>query len=148
MIVRPATEADIPAIIGMSAAFYAGTSYAAISDMDDTAVITIAGMAIETGTMLVAEVDGALVGMVCLLVLPFLFNAKKTSAEEVAWWVDPDARSSGAGAALLAAIEPACLAAGADMIRMATLATSPSHAGILYERAGYVHSDTTYTKVL
>ena len=145
-MIRAATHADIPAIVAMSRKFYATTDYAKHSPMSDDAVADIAAMLIDTGVMLVAEFDGAVVGMVGLMVLPFTFNPQRTMAAEVVWWVEPDAQGFGVGKALLQAVEPAAAARGADLVQMMTLATSPPQAGAMYERAGYRHSETCYTK--
>ena len=146
MIVRPATRDDLPAIVGMSAKFYATTHYARFAAMDSGSVQALAETMIGTGTLLVAEHGGELVGMVGLVVVPFMFNTGATVACEVVWWVDPDARTTGAGAALLRAVEPACRAAGADVIQMVHLADSPPVAAKLYQRAGYTYSESSYTK--
>lgn len=148
MVVRPATEADIPALVAMSRAFYATTSYSGFAPMADDAVVELARAMIATGTMLVATVDGRVVGMVGLFIAPFMFNHAVRTAHEVVWWVDPDARKSGAGHALLAAVEQACRAAGAVAIQMVHLSNSPPQAAALYERMGYRFSESCYTKEL
>lgn len=148
MIVRRATQDDAPAIIAMGAKFFADTSYAAFADYSDASASVLVAMMLDGGVLLVAENDGVLIGMAGLVVTPFLFNHALKAAHEVMWWVDPAARRTGAGAALLHAIEPACRAAGAAVIQMIHLADSPPQAAALYERAGYVHSESSYTKVL
>lgn len=148
MNIRPAAEVDVDGIVAMSAKFYATTSYRAFSDMDEETVADLVRMLIDTGVMLVAEDRGELVGMAGLFVGPFLFNKHNLGAYEVVWWVNPSDQGAGAGKALLAAIEDACRAKDCVYIHMVTLATSPPQAGALYERIGYAHSETSYTKVL
>lgn len=145
-LVRKAVHADVPRIVEMSRRFYATTSYAETVPMSERDVEDIAAMLIDTGVMLVAEVDGRVAGMVGLMVLPFTFNRAARIAAEVVWWVEPEAQGAGVGQALLAAVEPACAAAGVNCIQMMTLATSPPQAAALYERAGYRHSETSFTK--
>lgn len=147
MQIRNATQADVEAIVSMSARFYATTSYAEFADFDPDAAANLANLMIDTGVMLIAETDRP-VGMVGLIVSPFLFNAAHKTACEVVWWVDDDQRGSGAGVALLRAIEPACRAHGCTAIQMVHLANSPPQAALLYERLGYVHSESSYTKVM
>ncbi len=146
--VRAATEADVGAIVGMSACFYATTSYAGFADFAPEAAESLARMMIADGVMLVAESEGQPVGMVGLIVAPFMFNAAHTMACEVVWWVNGDQRGSGAGIALLRAIEPACRERGCIAIQMVHLANSPPQAAMLYERMGYVHSESSFTKVV
>lgn len=64
------------------------------------------------------------------------------------WWVDPSEQGWGAGKALLAAIEPACSAKGCEAIQMVHLSTSPPQAAAIYERVGYQHTESSYTKPL
>lgn len=148
MIVRNATETDLGAIVRMAREFYATTSYAAFTPASDGAVRDLAVAMMATGTMLVAERDSAVVGMAGLMVVPFMFNRSVLTAHEVVWWVDPEAQGAGAGKALLAAVEPACRAAGAVAVQMIHLENSPPQAAALYERAGYRYSESCYTKEL
>jgi L-amino acid N-acyltransferase YncA len=147
MEVRKATAEDLPAILRMARKFYAETSYAALTPMSDDAVIGLARMIMDTGVLLVAEVQGDVVGMVALMVLPFMFNRDVRTAHEVAWWVDPDERASGAGIALMRALERACRAAGCRAIQMIALPKSVP-ATAVYRRLGYVLSEYCWTKEL
>lgn len=147
-MIRPATHDDLDAIVAMSAKFYATTTYAGWASMCPDTVRDLAAMLIDTSVMLVAEAEGAVVGMVGLVVAPFMFNRAKRAAYEVVWWVEPDAQGAGIGRALLAAIEPACRAAGCDAIQMVHLSTSPPQAAALYERAGFRLSESSYTKIM
>jgi len=149
MQVRQATERDIPSIVAMSAKFYETTSYAGWAQFNPGTVHDLASNLAENHVMLVAEEDdNKLVGMVGLFVAPFMFNADVTAAYEVVWWVDPDEQGRGAGKALLAAIEPACRAKDCKAIQMVHLASSPPQAAAIYERMGYGHTESSYTKVL
>lgn len=148
MEVRQATQADVPRIVEMSAKFYETTSYAGWARFNPDTVRDLASNLAENHVMLVAEEDdNKLVGMVGLFVAPFMFNADVTAAYEVVWWVDPDEQGKGAGRALLAAIEPACLAKGCKAVQMVHLASSPPQAAAIYERMGYRHTESSYTKV-
>lgn len=147
-MIRPATGADVPAIVAMSEKFYATTAYPEQAPFCPETVTALAANLTESHVMLVAESDGALVGMVGLFVAPFMFNASKTGAYEVVWWVDPDAQGAGVGKALLSAIEPACRDRGVDSIQMVHLHTSPPQAAAIYERMGFQHTESSYTKAL
>lgn len=148
MNIRPATPDDVDAIVSMSAKFYETTSYRRFTPMSADTVANLALMLIDTGVMLVAEYGGEVIGMAGLYVGPFMFNDAARGAYEVVWWVSPDSRGAGAGKALMAAIEASCREKGCNIIQMVTLATSPAHAGNVYESLGYRHSETSYTKVL
>jgi GNAT superfamily N-acetyltransferase len=148
MQIHAATEADIPAIVAMSARFYETTSYAVFAAFDPRAAESLARNMIDGGVMLIAEDDSGPVGMVGLMVVPFMFNPAHRVAYEVVWWVNPDAQGLGAGKALLQAIEPACRAKGCTAIQMVHLASSPPQAAALYERLGFAHTESSYTKEL
>lgn len=148
MRVRAATLADVPAIVAMSERFYATTSYCQWADFCPETVEALAANLTENHVMLVAEDDSGVCGMVGLFVAPFMFNAGRTGAYEVVWWVNPEAQGAGAGKALLAAIEPACKAKGANAIQMVHLASSPPQAAAIYERMGYAHTESSYTRIL
>lgn len=144
MQIHAATEADIPAIVAMSARFYGTTSYAGFAAFDPQAAESLARNMIADGVMLMAG-D---VGMVGLMVVPFMFNPDHRVAYEVVWWVNPESQGTGAGKALLAAIEPACRAKGCTAIQMVHLANSPPQASALYKRMGFAHTESSYTKEL
>lgn len=149
MHIRNATPADIPAIVAMGERFYATTRYREFAEFCAETVAELAHTLIDRGIVLLAEADtGDVVGMVGLFVAPFMFNRDRCAAYEVMWWVNQDAQGAGAGKALLAAVEPACRAAGCHAAQMVHLTTSPPQAAALYERLGYAHSETSYTKVL
>jgi len=146
--IRKATLADVPVIVSMSAKFYATTSYAKWAEFSPESVAQLATNLAENHIMLLAEHEGQVVGMVGLFVAPFLFNTDRTGAYEVVWWVNPDAQGHGAGKALLAAIEPACKDAGCHAIQMVHLSTSPPQAAAIYERMGYAHTESSYTRIV
>lgn len=147
MHVRNATPADTPVLLAMGAKFYATTSYAGFAEYDEATVADLINL-MRDGVLLVAEADGVPVGVVGLVVAPFMFNGAHRVAYEVIWWVDPDAQGTGAGKALLSAIEPACRACGVAAIQMVHLANSPPQAAALYERLGFAHTESSFTKVL
>jgi GNAT superfamily N-acetyltransferase len=144
--IRKGTLADVPEIVRMSAAFYPTTHYAQWCDMDEETVADLASSLIENHIFFVAEDGDRLVGMVGLFIIPFMFNRHATSAGEVVWWVDPEARGSRVAASLLQAVECACRDAGADRIQMVHMPNSPPQAAALYERLGYSRSEISYTK--
>lgn len=146
--IRPAGPDDLGAAVAMAEAFYATTSYTKVAPFCEDSVMLIGRMLLESGVLLVAEKDGRLIGMVGLVLAPFLFNRERVTAHEVMWWVDPDERETGAGVALLRAIIPACKERGASAIQMGCLSTSPPQADALYRRLGFEPSEYTYMRVL
>lgn len=146
--IRKATLADVPVIVAMSARFYPTTHYADWCEMDEASVAGLATGLIENDVFFVAERDGELVGMIGLMVAPFLFNQARKFAVEIVWWVAPDARGSRIASQLLAVVEKPCRDAGADRIQMVHMPNSPPQAAALYRHAGYAESEISFTKDL
>lgn len=147
-MIRQATQEDLSAIVEMSRHFYATTFYSTWAQFDPTTVYDLAENLADNHVMLVAQDGDKYVGMVGLFVAPFMFDRGVTAAYEVVWWVDPEYQGNGVGQKLLAAIEPACKARGAQAIQMVRLATSPPQAEALYEKLGYKFSEASHTKTL
>ena len=154
--IRPATMDDIPQIVAMAKRFYPESPYPHIyGDMPEEqaaglAIVAMQGMAdsgIVPGIMLVAEHDGALVGMLCCHVDPATFTPA-VIASELVWWVEPEHRGGMTAVRLLRAGENEAEARGATVFNMAALATSPEEAHRIYERLGYAPTHTIYTKRL
>lgn len=145
-MIRPATIDDVPRIVDMARRFYDASGYADLfGPMAQESAAGLAIITMESGVMLVAEVDGDVVGMACLHVEPFLFNPERTIASELAWWIEPEHRGGMLAARMLKAINEACEARGA-VPRMATLAGSPPQAEALLNRAGYRLTERYYTR--
>lgn len=155
-MIRPATRDDIPRLVEMAQRFYPESPYPLIyGDMPKEqvaglSIIAMEGLAshgIVPGVMLVAEHEGELVGMACLHVDPSTFNPV-TVAGEIVWWIEPEHRGGMTAVRLLKASEKAAQERGAHVVRMACLATSPPEAAAIYERMGYAHTETIFTKRL
>lgn len=144
--IRPASESDIPRLLEMGEKFYQTTHYPEnVAPYDAETVEALIGM-MRDGVMLVAEVEGEVVGMVGLVVVPHLFNRNYKTACEIVWWVEPEHRGGGIAMQLMNAIEPAAKDKGAVGIQMALLSSSPPVAAAIYERLGYTHTESSYFK--
>lgn len=144
--IRQATLDDVPEIVRMSAIFYPQTHYAEWTTMDEDTVADLASNLVENHIFYVAEEGGELLGMIGLVVMPFMFNRYVKSAGEVIFWVDPRARGGRTAYNLLTAIEDPCRAAGCDRIQMVHMPNSPPQAAALYTKLGYLPSESSYTK--
>ena len=148
-MIRKATHDDIPRIVEMAADFYATTDFAAYGCMSKQSAAGLAILCMRDGVMLVAEeCCGRIVGMACLYISGCLFNVSISTAEEVAWWIEPESRGGMLAVRMLKAIENACKEKGVDVIRMAAMKDSPRAAVALYEKRGYSRSDTHYMRAM
>lgn len=147
-MIRPATAADLSAIVEMSRLFYPTTHYADWCDMDVETVTNLAAGLISDHVMHVAEKDGRIVGMIGLFISPFMFNRNSVGAYEVVWWLDPESRGGHLAASLLQSVEEPCRRKGATRVLMLHMANSPPQAGALYERMGYALAESSYSKDL
>lgn len=146
MTVRLATVADLPAILDMGEKFHA-FSGEWVPYCRDSAEAS-ARMVLQMGFVLVAERDGRAVGMLGVVVVPLFFNGAYTMAQELMWWVDEDARGSGAAMRLIRAAEIEAAKRGACRLHMLRLANSPEHVGRLYDRLGYRPGESAHVKDL
>ena len=100
--------------------------------------------------LLVAEVGGKLVGVVGGVSGPHLVNDAFMVGSELLWWVDPAYRKSGAGLALLDAIEGRAQDLGLAKWVMMDLVRdgSDERARVMYEQRGYRLVERAYQKDL
>lgn len=141
---RLATHADIPALVAVAAGFYAASQWAARADFCSRSCAATAGNVIDNGFILLAQVEGRIVGALGVIVAPFAMNLTVTAGTEAMWYVDPDARRSGAALLLLRRAAFEAQVRGCRWLTMATLAESPPQAAALYERLGYRLAESSY----
>lgn len=147
MTIRPAVAADIPRIVEMGQRFMAETVYRdRIADSPDD-LVTFAHRLIggTDSVLFVAESDQRhVVGMIGLWVFRHPFSGERI-ASELAWWVDPEARSTSAGKRLLKAAESWATEAGAVTLHMIAPTANVEQ---FYERVGYTRVEVTYERRL
>jgi GNAT superfamily N-acetyltransferase len=147
--VRPATPDDLPRIVAMGRKFWSQTAYAPHVIYCPDSIAGSALQMMDTGLLLVADVDGVAVGAVGLMTTPLYANRDVLAAAELYWYVEPEHRDNGAGRALLAAIENAARDAGVKVLGMMALeAVEPDKAAAIYKLMGYVPAERTFLKVL
>jgi GNAT superfamily N-acetyltransferase len=90
-----------------------------------------------------------LIGFVGGAVAPMYMNFDYKIGTELFWWVHPNYRKAGVGAALLSGIEAAAKAAGCKFWTMLAMqCMAPERAGQIYEAAGYRWVERSYSKEL
>lgn len=143
-MIRLATLADVPALVAMGQRFLASTDYgahvaASPAHLEDLAK---ALLATDQGVIFVAEIGGAVVGFLALHAFPHPMSGELT-ANELVWWVNPEAR--GVGVALLRRGEAWAKAIGATCLQMVA-PQAATDVRAFYERAGFVPVETMYSR--
>lgn len=141
--IREATEADVARIVEMGRRFRRETVYQRVPENVAQMTWLAHGLiAAEAGTILVAERDGALIGMLGLLVYSNPISGEWT-AGELFFWVEPEHR--GYGVRLLRRAEAWAVGHGASRIQM--IAPTPE-VETFYARLGYAAVEVAYDKAL
>lgn len=146
-MIRHATENDVDTLVNMSREFYPQTDYIKFAEFDETTVKILTENIIEHGIYLVGEQEGKIVGMLALILVPFMFNSNIISCHEVVWWVDPNARKSSIGIELIKRGDSIRKLRGAKSFQMMRLATSPEFLDEVFLNLGFKPSEFCFTKV-
>jgi GNAT superfamily N-acetyltransferase len=147
VIVRQATEIDIPQILKNGRAFVESIKYDGI-EYDEAEMLKAAQQMMADGMLVIAEEDGYHLGGVGAVKTP-VFMSNAVIAMERFWWVVPDQRAAGVGKAVLFAFEKAAREAGCSHVAMIALEDEnlPKVDG-LYRKAGYAPFEHSYMKRL
>lgn len=140
---------DMPELQRMAKAFHSAWLYAERDPIDLASFAkTVTNIAKSpSGVVLVAEMGGRLVGMTAAISMPHWFNHKHITGQELFWWADEEARGTGAGLAMLAALEDWARDFGCKSFVIAsTVNLKPEKLEKLYKRRGYSKFDIFYQK--
>lgn len=147
-VVRPATDADIPALSALAARIVTPEHYLGARWSPPRFETFIQGlMGLEFGKVLVLEHSGRIIGAAGLMHVTVFF-AEETLVQGVFIWSDPS--YPGRGAALVRAVEDWARERGADRV----LLFANEQNGRAYEtsmylaKRGYIKSETGYTRSL
>lgn len=149
MYARLADKADLPEVLNFCRRFWASLDYSRHIPFDvKTSLQTLQDM-LADGMLFVAEEDLILAGMIGGVVSHSFVNANTLVGAELFFWVQPEFRRSGAGKALMDAIEARARERGCTLWSMIAIDTMGAEkVGAMYERAGYTRTEWSYAKVL
>lgn len=150
-LIRHATSDDLSALMPMCRRFYGLCPWADVAPYDEeTATAGMAALLANENTgLLVIDRDGVLVGAVGFVLTPVWLSAVFHVAQEVFWWVEPEARGSRDGLKLLQEGERWAEAQGAKavvMIRLDGMEDDALHR--TYTRRGYTAVEHHYVRKL
>jgi len=145
-MIRTATPDDFDQILDMASRFWLETQFTEPFERDHT--VNMVQMAYDHGLLAVVEIEGQCVGF-CAGIKSFILGSTKAlCATELAWWLNHEHRSGKNGVALLLFMEGLVKEQGIKYWTMVSMQSSmPEVVGRMYEKLGYVHSETCYTKV-
>ena len=105
MRVRDASPFDAPAILDMLRAYRSQTPLSFLAEADDAEYITalLTQLMAGKGVVLVAEDSTGVVGMLLACIQPSMWSPAHLVMQEMAYWVNPEARGGSAGYRLLSA---------------------------------------------
>jgi GNAT superfamily N-acetyltransferase len=146
--IRDATINDFDQVYGMAKKFYAMTTYPDQIPIDQASSFELFEGLLNTGFVLVAEEEGRLIGMMGVMIAPFMLNTNHLTATELMWWVEPDKRGSKIALSFLALAEERAQERGCTFLAMTKLRTSPDVVDRIYTASGYVDSESAYLKRL
>lgn len=147
-MLRDGCDKDLEAIVAMSRDFWQYTQFKD-EEFQPEMVEGMALRCMEEGLCLVYEVDHAVVGFICGIKGCLLANGDVSVGSEVAWWVNPDYRDTGAGLKLLKGIERKAKSLGIKYWSMIYMQSSmPENIKRIYDKMGYELSESLHTKAL
>lgn len=146
MIVRPAGDADLPAIVGHGRRFFEALPYRDLLAFDAVSFELAMHSVMRSDLLLVAERGGRVIGSGAMVLVPAFHNAAEIIGQELYWFVLPGERD-GAGQALLTALVAAAEARGAHLIFLAaTTGMRDAALARLYRSRGYVETHRAFLK--
>lgn len=141
---------DVPRIRELGKKFWEHTRYAIYDEMEyneESVTLLLKELLSGAGYIIVVEEDGVIEGFGLMVYYPLIWNRDVRCTGELAYWLNPEMRGSGAGVRLLKAMERVARKKKIRYIAMISMETSMD-VGPLYEKLGYVRTETTYTKAL
>lgn len=147
-MIRPATVADIPALLEMGRQFMEFNAYRAHAPLCEHSLAATLHSLIVEHELLVLDVDGVAQGCAGAMIAPVYWNRDVLQALELFWWVNPAHRGNGTGKALREELQATVRARGVTIWNMVALEDSMrDQVCAMYERAGMVPVERIYARV-
>ncbi len=150
MEIRRGRTGDVERLVELGAKFWEFTRYSIMDDMKYSKE-SVRQLLIElltgSGYILVVEEDGEIQGFGLMVYYPLIWNRDVRCTGELAYYLEPEMRGTGAGIKLLKDLEKVAKRKKIRYIAMISMDHSMD-VGPLYERLGYTRTETTYTKAL
>lgn len=146
-MIRLAEEKDFDDILRLSEAFWQDTQFTESFEPDHT--LKMVKFSHDQNFLSVVEHENEIIGFAAGIYAPLLGNSKVLAGTEIAWWVDENHRGGKHGIMLLKFMENQARTLGVKYWNMVAMESSmPEVIKGMYERMGYTHQESTYTKVM
>jgi L-amino acid N-acyltransferase YncA len=149
--IRHAEPDDLNSLLEMGREFFDHSPNSSFTTFDEPSLTaTLIGLmsGVSLGCVLVASVEGKVVGMAGCVVFPFYANYSTLIGQEIFLWVDPAHRGA-VGDALLDELEAEALRKGAKVFINANIAGKRDKAfARYYRRRGCVPAEQTHIRIL
>jgi GNAT superfamily N-acetyltransferase len=149
MIVRKATETDLPKYIVLAESFHMASPMHGVIGFDAPGYsqFYLSSLQNDSVGIWLAEIDDEIVGICGALVYPMYFNPSALVVQELWWWLTPASRGSGAGGKMFKQIEQWSKEKDASALFMIALEDSRAKKmENLYIRAGFKPMERTFIK--
>lgn len=149
MIVRKATETDLPQYIKLAQSFHAASPmHGSIEfDVPGYSQFYLSSLQNDSVGIWLAEIDDEIVGICGAVAYPLYFNPSALVVQELWWWLTPASRGSGAGGQMFRQIEHWAKEKNAAALFMIALEDNRAKKmENLYIRAGFKPMERTFIK--
>lgn len=149
IIVREANEADLPIYLQLSADFHAASPMQRVCEFEPEGFqeFVLGAMDNPDICILIAELNGEIVGITGGIIYPLYFSPSHKVAQELWWWLTPAARGSGVGNKMFKHLQLWSKERGAKTIFMIALEDERAEKmEKVYCRAGFEPMERTFMK--
>lgn len=149
MIVRKATEGDLPQYLKLAQAFHAASPMHGSIEFDSLGYseFYLSSLRNDSVGVWLAESENQIVGICGAVAYPLYFNPSAIVVQELWWWLTPASRGSGAGKQMFNQIEAWAKEKNATALFMIALEDGRvKKMENLYIRAGFKPMERTFIK--
>lgn len=148
-MIRQANKFDIPQIVEMLKNYRDAAPIELLQIANDQDYIEklLTELIAGSGFILLAEKNGAAIGMLIAGIIPNIWNPKVTQCSEMAYWVNEDERGGTAGYRLIKSYVNECekmIASG--KIQMFTISKMVNSPDLKYQKFGFEKLEETWVK--
>lgn len=139
---------DFSKVLPLAQKFYAEHPHSSTMEFDMESAYRLYLDLVEHGFIVLAWEEQEVVGMLGMMVGPFILNKNYKVATEVLWWVAPEHRQGRKGLAMLKLAEQLAKIDGCHSVTMSSLTVGPDGVNSVYVHRGYYEMEKSFVKEL